>query len=122
MSETTENLLQQMTLQEKVAMLAGADMWHTIVNDRLSIPALKVSDGPNGARGGAMQGGVTAACFPCGANLAATWDTALVERVGQALAQETKSKGARVLLAPTVNIHRTPIGGRNFESFSEDPY
>lgn len=49
MSETTENLLQQMTLQEKVAMLAGADMWHTIVNDRLSIPALKVSDGPNGA-------------------------------------------------------------------------
>lgn len=122
MSETTENLLQQMTLQEKVAMLAGADMWHTIVNDRLSIPALKVSDGPNGARGGAMQGGVTAACFPCGANLAATWDTALVERVGRALAQETKSKGARVLLAPTVNIHRTPIGGRNFESFSEDPY
>lgn len=122
MSETTESLLQQMTLQEKVAMLAGADMWHTVVNDRLDIPPLKVSDGPNGARGGAMQGGVTAACFPCGANLAATWDTALAERVGQALAQETKTKGARVLLAPTVNIHRTPIGGRNFESFSEDPY
>ncbi|GHO79416.1 beta-glucosidase [Ktedonobacter sp. SOSP1-85] len=122
MSENIEKLLLQMTLQEKVAMLAGADTWHTVANERLGIPALKVSDGPNGARGGTMQGGVTAACFPCGANLAATWDTTLVERVGQALAQETKTKGARVLLAPTVNIHRSPVGGRNFESFSEDPH
>ncbi|GHO45792.1 beta-glucosidase [Ktedonospora formicarum] len=103
-------------------MLAGADMWHTVAIERLGIPALKVSDGPNGARGGAMQGGVTAACFPSGIALASTWNTELVERVGQALAQEARTKGARVLLAPTVNIHRTPIGGRNFESFSEDPY
>ncbi|WP_220195219.1 beta-glucosidase [Ktedonospora formicarum] len=122
MSESIESLLQQMTLQEKVAMLAGADMWHTVAIERLGIPALKVSDGPNGARGGAMQGGVTAACFPSGIALASTWNTELVERVGQALAQEARTKGARVLLAPTVNIHRTPIGGRNFESFSEDPY
>ena len=65
---------------------------------------------------------MTAAAFPAGTVLAATWNTALVERVGQALAEETKTKGAQVLLGPTVNIHRSPLGGRNFESFSEDPY
>lgn len=122
MAESLENLLRQMTLQEKVSMLAGADMWHTVAIERLGIPALKVTDGPNGARGGEMQGGVTAACFPAGVVLASTWNTELVERVGQALGQEARTKGARVLLAPTVNIHRSPLGGRNFESFSEDPY
>lgn len=63
---------------------------------------------------------VTAACFPAAIALAATWNTALVERVGQALGQETKYKQAHVLLAPNVNIQRSPLGGRNFECFSED--
>ena len=120
--ERVERLLAQLTLEEKVALLAGADTWHTIPVERLGIPALKMSDGPNGARGDAFSGGVTAAAFPAGTALAATWNTALVERVGQALAEETKTKGAQVLLGPTVNIHRSPLGGRNFESFSEDPY
>ena len=115
-------LLSQLTLEEKVTMLAGASMWHTVAVARLGIPALKVSDGPNGARGGEFIGGVKAAAFPAGILLAATWNTALIERIGAALAAETKSKGAQVLLAPTVNIHRSPLGGRNFESFSEDPY
>jgi beta-glucosidase len=122
MADWIEDLLSQMTLQEKVSLLAGADMWHTVAIERLGIPALKITDGPNGARGDAFVGGTTAACFPAGVALSATWNTALVERVGQALAQEAKSKGARVLLAPTVNIHRSPLGGRNFESYSEDPY
>lgn len=122
MTDRIEHLLEQLTLEEKVSLLAGADMWHTVVIERLGIPALKVSDGPNGARGDTFAGGTTAACFPSGIALASTWNTALVERIGQALAQETKSKGARVLLGPTVNIHRSPLGGRNFESFSEDPY
>src|SRR5579884_2047760 len=122
MTDRIEHLLEQLTLEEKVSLLAGADMWHTVVIERLGIPALKVSDGPNGARGDTFAGGTTAACFPSGIALASTWNTALVERIGQALAQETKSKGARVLLAPTVNIHRSPLGGRNFESYSEDPY
>src|SRR5690242_19965176 len=117
-----EQLLEQLTLKEKVAMLAGADTWRTVAVERLGIPALKMSDGPNGARGDAFAGGVSAAAFPAGTVLAATWNTALVERVGQALAEETRSKGAQVLLGPTVNIHRSPLGGRNFESFSEDPY
>ncbi|QBD75129.1 beta-glucosidase [Ktedonosporobacter rubrisoli] len=122
MADFCEDLLQQMTLQEKVSLLAGSDMWHTVAIERLGIPALKVTDGPNGARGDTMFGGTTAACFPDGTSLAATWNTALVERIGQALGQEARTKGARVLLAPTVNMHRSPLAGRNFESFSEDPY
>ena len=122
MSEFIEELLGQMTLEEKVSLLAGADMWHTVPVERLKLPRLKVSDGPNGARGGDFTDGVTAACFPAGISLSSTWNTALIERVGQALAQEAMTKGARVLLAPTLNIHRSPLGGRNFESYSEDPY
>ena len=122
MADFLDALLLRMTLQEKVLLLAGSDMWHTAPVERLGIPAVKVTDGPNGARGGTFVGGTTTACFPAGVMLAATWNTALVERIGQALGQEAKTKGARVLLAPTVNIHRSPLGGRNFESFSEDPY
>src|SRR5947199_6803877 len=118
-----EDLLRQMTLQEKVATLAGTKTWYTVPVERLGIPSLKMSDGPNGARGaGGLTGGVKTACFPAGISLASTWNTDLLERVGQALARETKMKGAQVLLAPTVNIQRSPLGGRNFECFSEDPY
>jgi beta-glucosidase len=122
MRNSIDDLLNQMTLPEKVSLLAGADMWHTVPVERLGIPALKVTDGPNGARGEGFMGGTKAACFPVGLALASTWNTELVERVGQALGQEARSKGARVLLAPTVNIHRSPLNGRNFECYSEDPY
>src|SRR5260221_1688731 len=123
MRDSVDELLSQLTLQEKVALLAGADMWHTTPIERLGIPALKVTDGPHGARGSeGFTGAVTSACFPAEIALAASWNTALVERVGQALGQETRAKGAHVLLAPTVNIHRSPLAGRNFECFSEDPH
>ncbi|HWQ15760.1 MAG TPA: glycoside hydrolase family 3 C-terminal domain-containing protein [Roseiflexaceae bacterium] len=119
-----EALLADLTLAEKVSLLAGASMWTTPPVERLGIPAIKVSDGPNGARGagGFAGGAVTSACFPVGIALAATWDTALLEEVGAALAEETRSKGAHLLLAPTVNIHRSPLNGRNFECYSEDPF
>jgi beta-glucosidase len=118
-----EALLEALTLEEQVALLAGADFWTTVPVERLDIPAIKVTDGPNGARGGgALVGGVRAASFPVGIALAATWNTALVEQAGRALAEEAQSKGARVLLAPTVNIHRSTLNGRNFECYSEDPY
>ncbi len=118
-----ESILGSMTLEEQVSLLAGADFWRTVPNVRLDIPAIKVSDGPNGARGGGtLVGGAKAASFPVGIALASTWNTALVNQIGQALAEEAKSKGARVLLAPTVNIHRSPLNGRNFECYSEDPY
>ena len=123
MRDSVDELLSQLTLQEKVVLLAGTDMWHTTPIERLGIPALKVTDGPHGARGSeGFTGAVTSACFPAEIALAASWNTALVERVGQALGQETRDKGAHVLLAPTVNIHRSPLAGRNFECFSEDPY
>jgi len=123
MSEQLETLLKAMTLEEQVSLLAGVSMWTTVPVERLGIPAIKVTDGPNGARGGGgLMGGVKAACFPVGIALAATWNAALVKQIGQALAEEAKSKGARVLLAPTVNLHRSPLNGRNFECYSEDPY
>lgn len=118
-----EQLLDEMTLEEKVSLLAGASVWYTMAIERLGIPAIKVTDGPNGARGdGLFVTGVPAACFPVGIALAATWNTELVEAIGGALGEEAKTKGASVLLAPTVNIHRTPVNGRNFECYSEDPY
>ena len=112
----------QMTVAEKVSLLAGATMWTTMPIERLHIPAIKVTDGPNGARGEGLQGHTTSACFPAGIALASTWNTELVTQVGIAIAEEAKTKGAHVLLAPTVNIHRSPLNGRNFECYSEDPY
>ena len=123
LEDRIESLLTAMTLEEQVALLAGASMWTTMPIERLGIPAIKVTDGPNGARGGgSLVGGVSAASFPVAIALASTWNLALIDQVGQALAQEAQSKGARVLLAPTVNIHRSTLNGRNFECYSEDPY
>src|SRR4051812_40254312 len=104
-------LLEKLTVAEKVSLLAGSSMWLSTPVERLGIPAIKVSDGPNGARGGGSfaGGSVTSACFPVGIALAASWNVDLVEQIGQALGQEAKSKGAHFLLAPTVNIHRSPL-------------
>ncbi|MFT5195297.1 MAG: beta-glucosidase [Cellvibrionaceae bacterium] len=122
MSERTEAILSQMTLTEKIDMLAGADLWTTVPNERLNIPAMKVTDGPNGARGGEFGMGPTAACLPVGIAIGATWNTDLIEQLGGLLADEAKSKGANILLAPTINIHRSTLNGRNFECYSEDPW
>jgi beta-glucosidase len=117
-----EHLLNEMTLAEKAALLAGADMWRTVAIERLGLPAIQVTDGPNGARGTDDNLGETSACFPVGIAMGATWNPELIAQVGGALAAEARAKGAHVLLAPTVNIHRTPLAGRNFECFAEDPY
>ncbi len=122
MNTKIKQLLNQMILKEKIAMLAGSDFWRTMPIERLGIPAIKVSDGPNGVRGSQSTGKKTSACFPCGTALASTWNIELIEKVGVALAEELKRKNATILLAPTVNIHRSPLAGRNFECFSEDPY
>ena len=117
-----EKLLAEMTLDEKISMLAGKDLWHTVPVPRLNIPSIQVTDGPNGVRGAWSNLGPASACLPVGTALGATWNSELVERLGRLLADEVKVKNAHILLAPTVNIHRTPIAGRNFECFSEDPY
>lgn len=96
-------------------------MWHTTPIERLGIPSLRVSDGPNGVRGTKFFDSTPAACFPCGTGLGATWDTGLLRAVGNLLGLEAKAKGAHILLGPTVNMQRNPLGGRGFESFSEDP-
>jgi beta-glucosidase len=119
-------LVAQMTLEEKATLLAGADLWSTVALPRLDIPSVRVTDGPNGARGPVLPevpgtDPLTSVCVPCGAGLGATWDTALIDRVGAMLGEEARTKACRVLLAPTVNLHRSPLGGRNFESYSEDP-
>lgn len=122
MNRKIDELVNEMSLAEKVSLLAGADVWHTVAIERLGIPPIQVSDGPNGVRGADDNLGETSICFPVGVAMGATWNPELVEQVGAALAAEVHAKGAHVLLAPTVNIHRTPIAGRNFECFAEDPY
>lgn len=120
--KSIEQLVDEMSLAEQVALLSGQDFWSVAGNARLGIGTLKVTDGPNGARGGgSLIGGVKSASFPVGIALGATWNPELVGEIGAALADEVKSKGAHVSLAPTVNIHRSVTNGRNFECYSEDP-
>ena len=115
-------LAEQMTLAEQVSLLSGEDFWSVPAIPRLGIHKLRVTDGPNGARGGGgLIGGVKSAAFPVGIALGATWNVELVKEIGGALADEVKSKGAHVSLSPTVNIHRSVTNGRNFECYSEDP-
>ena len=117
-----DDLISQMTLDEKISMLAGADLWHSVAVPRLGIPQFKTTDGPNGARGAFGSMSTPSVATPVGIALGATWNPALIEKVGNVLADELKAKGSHILLAPTVNIHRTPIAGRNFECYSEDPF
>jgi beta-glucosidase len=119
-----ETLLNDLTLAEKVSLLSGSSLWFTTSVERLGIPMIKVSDGPNGARGdSSLAGGkVTAACFPAAVSLAATWNPDLVAQIGKAIGEEAKTKDASLLLGPTINIHRSPLNGRNFECYSEDPH
>ncbi|KAK1623790.1 family 3 glycoside hydrolase [Colletotrichum phormii] len=116
-----EDVLEKLTVQEKIDLLAGIDFWHTKSVPRLQAPSIRLSDGPNGVRGTRFFNGVPAACFPCGTGLAATWDASLLQEAGRLMSLEARAKGAHILLGPTVNMQRSPLGGRGFESFSEDP-
>lgn len=113
-----------MTIEEKALLTTGATMWSTNPVDRFDLPSVTVTDGPAGARGPITPGigtQVATLCIPCGSALGATFDVSLLEELGVALGHQTRSKGARVLLAPTVNLHRSPLFGRAFECYSEDP-
>jgi beta-glucosidase len=111
-----------MSLEEKVSILAGKNMWETPSIPRLGIKSLKTTDGPAGVRGAKWTGGTRSTYIPCGISLGATFDPAMIERVGSILGEEAKSKNSHVLLAPTMNMSRSPLGGRNFENFGEDPF
>ncbi len=118
-----DSILDQMTLEEQVSLLSGADFWTTVPVERLGVPKIKVTDGPNGARGrrfaGRRRQGELA--FPVGHCARGQLESQTIHQMGAALARQAKSKGAAVLLAPTVNIHRSGLNGRNFECYSEDP-
>jgi len=123
------DLIKQMTLEEKASLMSGANFWNTKPVTRLGIPGMMLTDGPHGLR---KQGGkadhlglnksIPATCYPSAAGLANTWDEALIEEMGEHLGLEAASEGVSVLLGPGVNIKRSPLCGRSFEYFSEDPY
>jgi len=139
MYQQIDKWIESMTLEEKASLCSGMDLWHTKPISRLGINALTITDGPHGVRlaetgiisqmrAMAMSGVDTidqmtreATCFPTASALAATWNVDLVEHVGEAMGREAKDMGVHLLLSPGMNIIRTPLGGRNFEFFSEDP-
>lgn len=113
-----------LSIDEKASLTTGATMWTTQSVERAGLPSVTLTDGPAGARGPFVPGlgqQVATLCIPCGSALGATFDPELVEELGRAVGHQTRTKGARVLLAPTVNLHRSPLFGRAFECFSEDP-
>lgn len=121
-------MVSQMTLEEKASMCSGADHWRTKAVDRLNIPAIMLADGPYGLRkqpeGGdhlGLQTSKPATCYPTPAAIASSWDRSLAEQVGSALGAECQSENIAILLSPGVNMKRSPLCGRNFEYFSEDP-
>lgn len=117
-----EDVLSQLTKEEKISLLAAVDFWHTARVERLGIPSVRVSDGPNGIRGTKFFDAVPSGCFPNGTGLASTFDAELLKHAGQLMADEAIAKNASVILGPTTNMQRGPLGGRGFESFSEDPF
>lgn len=124
-----QNLISQMTLEEKAGLCSGADFWHLKGIARLGIPSIMVTDGPHGLRKQAgaadhvgLNESVPATCFPTASALAATWNRDLIRQVGVALGEECRQEKVGVILGPGANIKRSPLCGRNFEYFSEDPY
>ncbi|HEY1625236.1 MAG TPA: glycoside hydrolase family 3 C-terminal domain-containing protein [Streptosporangiaceae bacterium] len=115
------SLTGKLTLEQKVRLLTGADFWSLLPEPAVGLRRMVMSDGPAGVRGERWDERDPSANIPSPTALAATWDVARVTAIGRLLAGEARRKGVDVLLAPTVNLHRTPFGGRHFECFSEDP-
>ena len=124
-----QKLIQQMTLEEKASLLSGGDFWHTKAVERLGIPAFMVSDGPHGLRKQeekadhlGVNDSIRAVCFPAACATAASFDRDALRTLGEALGDTCQHENVSVILGPAVNIKRSPLCGRNFEYFSEDPY
>ena len=116
-----DQIINKLTLREKISLLSGFNSWYTNKIEEKNVPSIKMSDGPNGVRGDSNSG-KSSACFPCAISIGSTWDLKLINDIGIALGEEAQAKDVDVLLGPTINIHRHPLGGRHFESFSEDPF
>ncbi|MCX7845227.1 MAG: glycoside hydrolase family 3 C-terminal domain-containing protein [Dictyoglomaceae bacterium] len=124
MERDIKKLIAQMTLEEKAKLCSGLDAWHTKPVERLGIPSIRMSDGPHGLRKteGLFAESVPAICFPTAVTLAASWDRELIEKVGKAIGEECQAENVQIILGPGVNIKRSPLCGRNFEYYSEDPF
>src|SRR5512142_1585683 len=127
MTTDLQTIIAQMTLEEKAALCTGASAWSTTPIDRLGVPEMIVSDGPHGLRRvpdvhSIAEGSLPATCFPTASCTASTWDVDLIRKMGEALAEECIALNVDVLLGPGANMKRSPLGGRNFEYFSEDPF
>lgn len=127
--ERAKALLMQMTLDEKAGLCSGGDFWHTNGIERLGVPKIMLTDGPHGLRRQAgdadhlgLNKSVPSTCFPAGATVACSWDTALIGQMGGKIGEEAACEGVQVVLGPAINIKRNPLCGRNFEYLSEDPY
>ena len=129
MKRKHQDILDQLTLEEKASLVSGKDFWQTVNIDRLNIPSAFLSDGPHGVRRQAaaadhlgLNASIPATCYPTAATMANSWDPELGEGLGKRLGQEAAVQKVNVLLGPGVNMKRNPLCGRNFEYFSEDPY
>ena len=127
MSENIKKIISQMTLEEKAALCTGASAWTTTPIERLGVPEMTVSDGPHGVRRvpdvhEMTRQSLPATCFPTASCTAATWDVDLIRKMGEAIAEECIALNVDAVLGPGANMKRSPLGGRNFEYFSEDPY
>ncbi|MFC4007769.1 beta-glucosidase [Nonomuraea purpurea] len=117
-----DDLIDRLGLAAKIRLLTGADMWSLPPLPEIGLERLVMSDGPIGVRGEQWSSADPSIALPSPSAMAATWDVELIRRAGLLLAQEARRKGVHVLLAPTLNLHRSPLGGRHFECFSEDPH
>jgi beta-glucosidase len=129
MSLDIDVLLTELTLEEKASLTSGSAFWHTAPVERLGVPKIMVSDGPHGLRAQpgegdhvGLGGSLPATCFPTASAVASSWNPELLGRIGKALAQEARAVNLSVILGPGINMKRSPLCGRNFEYFSEDPY
>ena len=129
MKRKHQDIIDQLTLEEKASLISGKDFWQTVNIDRLNIPSAFLSDGPHGVRRQAaaadhlgLNASIPATCYPTAATMANSWDPELGEGLGQRLGQEAAVQKVNVLLGPGTNMKRSPLCGRNFEYFSEDPY
>jgi beta-glucosidase len=129
MSLDIDALLSELTLEEKASLTSGSSFWYTAPVERLGVPKIMVSDGPHGLRAQPGQGdhvglggSLPATCFPTASAVASSWNPDLLRRIGEALAQEARACKLSVILGPGINMKRSPLCGRNFEYFSEDPY
>ena len=124
-----EELIRKMTLEEKARLCSGADFWHLKSIERLGIEPIMVCDGPHGLRKQNAENkkigignSYPATCFPTAVTTACSWDRELLFKIGEALGEECAANEVSVLLGPGVNMKRSPLCGRNFEYFSEDPF